>query len=176
MYIDKLKEKNKEIETLNDSTTRLRDQLKTAQDEIISTKIQIASLSSGKHEMPNEPGHLGKPCVLLIGTSNIKYIQESKLSDNMQIKKFVKYTIDETCEFIETHEFIETPDLVVLHPLTNDLKDMTPEACVVKLEKLVAMIRVKWPHAKIVISLATPRKDDIRFHTKGQIINALIKQ
>ena len=68
------------------------------------------------------------------------------------------------------------PDLVVIHPFTNDLKTMTPQNCVQSLQTLIVDIQHKWPNTEIIVSLATPRKDNLKFHTNGQIINALIKE
>lgn len=65
---------------------------------------------------------------------------------------------------------------MVLHVLTNDLKSQEPEACSANLIHLVHLVGQKWPEVKCVISLATPRSDDIQYHTKGVIINALIKK
>ena len=115
-----------------------------------------------------------KPNVLLLGTSNIKNINEAKLSDAVAMQKVVKYTIEDTMTYIKSHEV--APDVVILHSLTNDLKSHNPQTCVAKLEELVSCIRDKWPNCKIIISLTTPRKDDIVYHTNGQIINALLKQ
>lgn len=179
MYRKKINEKNTEIEALNEATKRLRTQVSTTEDEITSLKMHIASTSSNpemaeKFYVPN--ASKAKPSVILIGTSNIKNIQESKLSENMQIEKYVKYTIDQTCNFVDSYVSDKIPDLVVLHSLTNDIKEYKPEQCLEKLEKLVNIIRTKWPNTRIIISLATPRKDNIQFHTNGQILNALIKQ
>jgi hypothetical protein len=57
-----------------------------------------------------------------------------------------------------------------------DLKTMTPQNCVQSLETLIVDIQHKWPNTEIIVSLATPRKDNLKFHTNGQIINALIKE
>jgi hypothetical protein len=94
----------------------------------------------------------------------------------LNIKKFVKYTIDETKDFVKDYNEPPRPDLVVIHPFTNDLKTMTPQNCVQSLETLIVDIQHKWPNTEIIVSLATTRKDNLKFHTNGQIINALIKE
>jgi hypothetical protein len=39
----------------------------------------------------------------------------------LNIKKFVKYTIDETKDFVKDYNEPPRPDLVVIHPFTNDI-------------------------------------------------------
>jgi hypothetical protein len=51
-----------------------------------------------------------------------------------------------------------------------------PQNCADELEDITALAQVKRSNAKIILSLATPRKDDFSHHTNGQIINALLKQ
>jgi hypothetical protein len=58
----------------------------------------------------------------------------------LNIKKFVKYTIDETKDFVKDYNEPPTPDLVVIQPLTNDLKTMTPQNCVQSLQTLIVDI------------------------------------
>ena len=69
-----------------------------------------------------------------------------------------------------------SPDLIVCHSLTNDLTKIPPDSCVQNVETLVSIIYKKWNQIKIIISLCTPRLDNINHQTNGEIINALIKQ
>lgn len=119
------------------------------------------------HDLPMPSASTGGPNVLLIGTSNIKGIKEDKLTS-------IKYTINETIEFVQTCELC--PDVVVLHSLTNDLTKMEPQAFVDALEELIKTVKDKWVNNTTVISLDTPRLDNLVYHTNGQITNALIKQ
>jgi lysophospholipase L1-like esterase len=116
------------------------------------------------------------PTVLLIGTSNIKNIKGDKLTAFARITKQVEYTLDDTYQFITSNINTTIPDLVVLHPFTNDIKKHNPQQCVEKLEHIVHLIQQEWDSTRIIISLATPRTDDISYHTNGQILNALVKQ
>ena len=114
--------------------------------------------------------------MLLIGSSNVKGVHETRLSASLNIAKFVKYTSDETKDFVKDYNEPPRPDLVVIHPFTNNLKTITPQNCVQSLETLIVDIQHKWPNTEIIVSLATPRKDNLKLHTNGQIINALIKE
>ena len=65
---------------------------------------------------------------------------------------------------------------MVLHSLTNEIKSKNPETCIKDLEDIIWLIQSKWPAARVVISLATPRNDDIAYHTNVLVVNALLKQ
>ena len=44
------------------------------------------------------------------------------------------------------------------------------------MKELVELIFQKWEYISCIISLTTPRKDSLKNHTNGQIINAMLKQ
>ena len=48
-----------------------------------------------------------------------------------------------------------------------DLEDLT---------RIITIINRKWKNTICIISLATPRRDNLKYHTNGQIVNALLKQ
>lgn len=52
------------------------------------------------HDLPLPSASTGGTNVLLIGTSNIKGIKEDKLTSAATTTKIIKYTINETIEFI----------------------------------------------------------------------------
>ncbi|CAG2210987.1 unnamed protein product [Mytilus edulis] len=185
-YTEKVKAKDEEIQQLTQNIRKLKTNLDTAQDEVIQLKNHIAAQldanmakeTSTNKAATNQQQHRNdtqsKPKVLFLGTSNIKAINEAKLTTAATVEKVVKYTLKETVAYVTSHE--DRPDLVVLHSLTNDLKHLTPQQCIDELDQLISLIHDKWSLAKIIISLTTPRKDDIGFFTNGQIINALVKQ
>jgi hypothetical protein len=113
-----------------------------------------------------------RPKALLIGTSNVKRILVDKLTPVANIEKVIRYTLKETTDYILSCN--EQPNIVVLHSLTNDLTKMEPLVCVKNLETLVEAVKHKWENAAMIISMTTPRADDILHQTNGQIINALI--
>jgi lysophospholipase L1-like esterase len=121
-------------------------------------------------------GSVCLPTVLLIGTSNIQNIKEDKLTAFAKIIKRVEYTLDETYQYIVSNSEVTTPDLVLLHSFTNDIKKFEPNQCVDKMDRIIGLMHQEWPSSKIIISLATPRADEFRYHTNGQILNALLKQ
>ena len=176
-YREKLRSKEDEITQLSESVDQLTVKLSKAQDEIIQLKQHISATADGAGNQFVVKGHQttpSKPSVLLVGTSNIKDINEEKITDVAAVSKIIKYTLQDTKSFIESHD--DSCNVLILHTLTNDLKNLAPQQCVTNLEEIVSIARGKWPQAKIIISLTTPRKDNISYHTNGQIINASIKQ
>jgi lysophospholipase L1-like esterase len=115
------------------------------------------------------------PCVLLIGTSNFKKIREQKLTSFANVSKTLAYTLDETLNYVESFNG-NSPDVIVLHPFTNDIKIMEPKQCLDQLEHIIHVIKEKWPNSKLIVSLETARLDDIRYHTNSQILNMLVRQ
>ena len=91
-----------------------------------------------------------KPSVLLVGTSNIAKINETKITNAAKVSKIVKYTIDDTKDIINEYE--DFPDVVVFHPLTNDIKTRAKDECVSLMKDLTDQVEEKWPDSKIIIS------------------------
>ncbi|CAG2190212.1 unnamed protein product [Mytilus edulis] len=143
-YTEKIKAKDEEIQQLTQNIRKLKTNLDTAQDE--------AATNQQQHRNDTQ----SKPKVLFLGTSNIKAINEAKLTTAATVEKVVKYTLKETVAYVTSHE--DRPDLVVLHSLTNDLKHLTPQQCIDELDQFISLIHDKWSLAKIIISLTTPRK------------------
>ena len=48
--------------------------------------------------------------------------------------------------------------------------------CVEYLTRIITIINRKWKTTICVTSLATPRRDNLKYHTNGQIVNVLLKQ
>jgi hypothetical protein len=110
----------------------------------------------------------------LIRTSNIRGINEALLTNAAQVTKVICYTLNETLQYIDGST--DVPDTVILHTLTNDLKTMDPQACAEKLFDIVTShFNTKWTSTGVIISLATPRLDDVSHFNNSQLINVLIK-
>lgn len=188
---NRLGEKNQEIQQLLDSERALKTTLDKAQDEILNLKSQLSdsfdnathvtgiSSASGKLCQKNEQTKYDqppKPVALLIGTSNISGINEEKLTPDVEVVKHISYTLQECRDYILSCNPHTPPDVVVLHSLTNDLKTKSHQDCVEDLTRIITIINRKWKNTICIISLATPRRDNLKYHTNGQIVNALLKQ
>lgn len=113
---------------LHSEVSGLRERLDKSQDEVIQLKMHISSISVSNTETftstekkPVQFQESTKHNALLIGTSNVKGVHETRLSASLNIEKFVKYTIDETKDFVKDYNEPPRPDLVVIHPFTNNL-------------------------------------------------------
>lgn len=115
-----------------------------------------------------------KPTALLLGTSNISGIRPEKLSQYVDVTKDTAYTLDEATSKIEMSE--TRPDVILLHTFTNDIKALTPEECLEKLEKITNLISTKWNNTKTIVSLTTPRMDKEIHRINSEILDGLIKR
>lgn len=171
------KKKNEEIDHLTECVTDLTSKLSKSNDEILQLKMNMSSLLDVSQH-PTTASHTddprARPSVLLIGTSNIEGITAEKLTHVANVQKEIKYTIQDTANYIST--LSTPPTVIVLHSLTNDLKHKKPQQCIDDLFQLTSTICAKWHEIKIVISFTTPRCDSMNNSTNGQIINALLKQ
>ncbi len=70
---------------------------------------------------------------------------------------------------------LATPDAVVLHTLTNDLKHKSASVCAAEMAELSQVVTDTWPDTKLVVSLATPRGDDTMLNNRVQLLNATLK-
>ncbi|CAC5392227.1 unnamed protein product [Mytilus coruscus] len=111
-YTEKVKVKDDEIQQLTQNIQKLKKNLDTAQDEVIQLKLHIAAqldanmakeTSATNKAATNQQQHTydtqSKPKVLFLGTSNIKAINEAKLTTAATVEKVVKYTLKENSSF-----------------------------------------------------------------------------
>ena len=139
----KWREKNEEIGTLETNIKQLTNRVDKLYEENLNLKSQLLSEMDmpRKTPTPNPDTYTDQPKlphVLLIGTSNVKGIKEDKLTYSAQITKCIAYTIEEAKSVVTNYD--KTPDVVVLHVLTNDLKTSDPATCTNKLAELVHLI------------------------------------
>ena len=114
-----------------------------------------------------------KPTALLIGTSNTERIDEQKLSSSVNVAKVTAYTLDETHNVIDNTQV--KPDVVIIHALTNDVNNLSPNECTDRIGVIVDNISTKWKDTKTVISLTTPRLDNRIHRLNSEILDGLIK-
>ena len=115
-----------------------------------------------------------KKSVLLIGTSNIKYIDANRLSSTeVEVQKTTKYTLKEGQEYI--NQMKENPDAVVLHLFENDMEKETPEDCAAKVHNICTDIKQKARNTKIVVSMGLPRREE-GINRKVMKLNVLLQE
>ncbi len=176
----------KEREAMSKVLAENRD-LKTSNDDqfsqLMSLKTQLSSAGApsilqsehGTDRRQSRQTNM-KPYALLIGTSNTEGINEERLSPDVITSKTIAYTLDETLKVVQESSTDLQPDVVVLHSLTNDVKDFSPSTCVEKMEKVIDEIEGKWENTKCVVSLTTPRMDDRTHSFNCEILNGLLKR
>ena len=179
VFMDKI---NKRLLNLEETTNVCLKKLEQVQEMCTTPNTSCGKLPNQSRDNPhsyaeavsNPPSEWqvahdirrkSKPKVLLIGTSNVKGILEDKLTPVANMEKVIRYTLKETTDYILSCN--EQPNIVVLHSLTNDLTKMEPLVCVENLETLVRTVRHKWENTATIISMTTPRADDILHQTNG---------
>ena len=170
-----LEHKNEELSLSYEACARLQDDIKSKDSEILSLKLHASRSSNFEEPHSNRDNHNSsnsKPKVLLVGTSNTKDIDTTKLSAKFDTTKVLAYNFEQTKEKIENAKS-ESYDAIVLHSLSNELRNMQPEPCASKTESLVQLCQNTWSGVKVIISLATPRLDGL--NTKAELVNAMIK-
>ena len=168
---NELDDKNEEIDRLTDDVGQLKIKLlvNRQQDEMFNLKSKM-------YEAGEKRGNHSKPCVLLlVSTSNINGIEEEKLTAAAEDSKEVRYTLNDTLTFIASTN-IDPPDILILHSLTNDIRDNRADACVAMLDDIINKATEKWPRVQYIVSVTTPRSDNMSTFTNGQITNALVKE
>ncbi|XP_062594022.1 uncharacterized protein LOC134255508 [Saccostrea cucullata] len=174
---NKLSNQREELEALDTSNRELKCKLSEVQDELINMKSGILSESTARDNYKTVGASSNDneqilPSVLLLGTSNVRNINEKVLTSAVSTTKYVTYTIEDATKFIGS--CTSTYNAIILHILTNNIKNDEPNECVTKLQKLVAEIKTKWPATKLILSLTTPRNDG--HQTASQLVNAMVKQ
>ena len=175
----KVNEQKSDYEQFMSEYKQLKEKYDTQFDEFFSLKTQLSnSFNTNKGDsavkgsaLSQEPG---RTTAVLLGTSNISGIKPDKLSKSVDVSKSTTFTLDDAFSKIGNLE--TKPNVILLHALTNDIKEHTPEQCVEKLGNLVQLINSKWENTKTIISLTTPRSDSEIHCVNSEILDALIKK
>lgn len=172
----KLVAKNSEITNLEGICTNLRHDMEIKNNEILSLKMHASQSFqfNEKFDETNEKQQSRQtiPKVLLIGTSNTKGIDEKRLSAKFATEKCIAYTFKQTLEKLDSVQS-DHYNAIVLHCLTNEIEKESPDTCVSKLDEIVKKCCDFWPNIKVIVSLATPRLDNL--NVKVELTNALVK-
>ena len=117
-----------------------------------------------------------KKKVMLIGTSNLKCIDTSMLSNHkIQVEKETKYTLKEGQEYIHSLKPNEKKlDVIVLHLFENDITEQILEYCTEKLHKLCIDIQKKSKESKVIVSMGLPREGEA-INRKVSKLNVLLQ-
>ena len=120
------------------------------------------------------PGNKNLKNVLLIGTSNVKFLSARTLAgDKFYVKKDLKYSTKDASRYIEDFEGV-TPDVITLLTTCNDVesdkavKDLCDEVI-----ELVDRSLSKFGNKSIIVSTPLPNKDRIHNETSLRLTEML---
>ena len=126
-----------------------------------------------KVHVPTKPqGENKTPKVLIIGNSHINNLDPQKLT-TLDIRKERAPTIIEATKIVENME--QTPENVIIHLVTNDVKISPVAECVSNMKTLVDKVKNINPNGKTIVSLPPPRKDDVKLGMKMLAVNNTLK-
>jgi hypothetical protein len=196
----RLRSKKSEITQYEEGMQRYRQLMHKKEGEILALKSHFSSLMDTRNftEVNNTKPHISsdevnyvnkttedpttrtiplseiKPMLLLVGTSNLSKMYTDKWNASDNTTKRSAYTIEETGAIIEEVGF--KPNAVILHVLTNDVKNSTPDECANRLELIVTKVKAKFADAKVVVSLTIPRTDKVEWNDNCDIVCILVRQ
>jgi hypothetical protein len=174
---DEMRFKNDKIQDMEANLHMLREKLQSKEDELYSLK---------QHECRDDTNEFTEvkskqkskirsmPHVVIIGTSNTRGINPSKLSSQFSAERLEALTFYDTLSAFRGLK--EAPDIIIFHSLTKELQVKGNEECVNFMRELVNEINEVFVNTKIIISLPTPRADKEALNNKAQMLNLLIKE
>ncbi|CAC5414344.1 unnamed protein product [Mytilus coruscus] len=101
-------------------------------------------------------------------SENLKQKEDEVLSLKLHLSQ------DNTNNFQE--ELQVTPDILVLHSLSNAVRTASNENSIESLGTIIDHAREKFEDAKIIISLPTPRADEESLNNKAQFLSLMVKE
>ena len=120
-----------------------------------------------------------KPNVAIVGDSMLKYINPSKLRKstkcNIQVKTFPGAKVSDMKHYIKP-TLSRTPDCLIMHIGTNDLKNSSPSEISSSISSLGQEIRKEVPNTNLVISEVIIRNDDPSLNVKISELNKNLAQ
>ena len=117
-----------------------------------------------------------KDKVILIGTSNVRYLSSRYIAGNSYyVHKEIKYTVGEAKSYVDSLDRNENISKLILHLSCNDIKSVSAESHATSYCDLVKQIHDNYPEAYVIVSLGLPRKDRL-LSNKIEVSNGLIKE
>ena len=116
-----------------------------------------------------------KEMVLIIGNSQTTDLDPVKFSSRVTLEKVTQYTIKDAQDWLATEEAASYKKVktVVIHLITNDVKQMTAVACANSMIHLVESFKQHFKQALVVVSLGTPRGDGRQ--DKVKLVNDMLR-
>ena len=149
----------------------------TSENQPLSTAVP-ASDSGLQDTQPKASGENGvrneKEMVLLIGTSNVRYLSSRYIAgEKYYVHNVIKYTVAEAKEYIESLEKSDKVFEFLLHLSCNDIKSVSVKEHATAYSDLAKMVKEKYPIAQVIVSLGLLRQDPT-INNKIEIFNGMI--
>lgn len=144
-----------------------------------STHQQIHNPNKSRFNQQRSNIREQKPNVAIVGDSMLKYINPSKLRKstkcNIQVKTFPGAKVSDMKHYIKP-TLSRTPDCLIMHIGTNDLKNSSPSEISSSISSLGQEIRKEVPNTNLVISEVIIRNDDPSLNVKISELNKNLAQ
>jgi hypothetical protein len=148
--------------------TPLINKLNTFEERLCEIQTNLKSKTTAPPSVPKNDDVVVKikrltfnQEVIVIGDSNTKKIDMSKIGQGTSRKRFTQYTIPEATDFIETTEVEKEPKKVMIHVGTNDIviANGNSDTVISDFRVLIEALKKKFPRSRIIISSVFGRKD-----------------
>lgn len=116
-----------------------------------------------------------RPQILLLGNSHTTNINDRGICMGADTTKVLTYTSEEAKTFL-TNSDIRNYACIILHLITNDIKNTDEETTTNNMKELITMIENKAPNAKIIVSLAPERKDSTTLNQSTTKVNEQLER
>jgi hypothetical protein len=129
--------------------------LETKDEELDQLKLNAYQDNATyvKEVQPKRRPARSNPLVILIGTSTTRDIDPMSLSVKYTVDKYMAYNLEETATAVSN--IVESPDVIMFHSLSNDVKTKTNEECVQEFTEIIENVEQRFKDAKEIISLPT---------------------
>ncbi|XP_071948969.1 uncharacterized protein [Antedon mediterranea] len=116
-------------------------------------------------------GQSKKTSITVIGNSHLKNIDAHRLLPMANTTIIQAYTLSDISDALENLQ--EDPDCIVIHEITNTIKNMSAEECANALYSMIKSYAIEFPNTHFIISLGLPRVGELNY--KIEMVNAEIK-
>ncbi|CAB4016163.1 Scavenger receptor cysteine-rich type 1 M130, partial [Paramuricea clavata] len=167
------------------------DDVDVTQNDLVTARTEPATKHKQVNEKYNRRHHTDsketkqtyhhtRPNVAIVGDSMLKHINPTQLrrstrSFNTQIKTFPGAKVSDM-EYYVKPTLARTPDHLVLHVGTNDVRQSTPQEITNAISMLGQQIKKELPTTNLAISEVITRNDDPSLNTKITELNTKLSQ
>ncbi|CAB4002379.1 Hypothetical predicted protein, partial [Paramuricea clavata] len=167
------------------------DDVDVTQNDLVTARTEPATKPKQVNEKYNRRHHTGsketkqtyhhpRPNVAIVGDSMLKHINPTQLrrstrSFNTQIKTFPGAKVSDM-EYYVKPTLARTPDHLILHVGTNDVRQSTPQEITNAISMLGQQIKKELPTTNLAISEVITRNDDPSLNTKITELNTKLSQ